>query len=198
MIETTQILQNIGLLATAAGGAVMLWKLIMVPLYKGFINMKSSIEVLQKINEQFSPNGGSTLRDAINRIEGRQVIQEQRHKMLSMDAPFAIFETDALGNYIDVNRTFCRWVGRSLSELVGNGWINSIAPAYQESVTSAWNTALQQQREFTLKYKLIDTEDELMSVFGTAFPLYDSKKVLVGWVGIIYKTDDLPHESNET
>lgn len=185
----TLVLEWIGIASATAASIAGLWAMVFKPLYHGFVKLKTSVEVLQKINEQFSPNGGSTLRDAINRIEARQVIQEQRHKMLSMDAPFAIFETDANGNYIDVNRTYCRWVGRSLSELQGNGWINCIAPVWQETVMQSWNTALQQQREFTMKYKLVDTDDTLINVFATAFPLYDTKRNLVGWVGIMYNID---------
>lgn len=193
----TLVLQWIGIASATAASIAGLWTMVLKPLYQGFAKLKTSLDILQQINEQFSPNGGSTLRDAINRIEARQLIQEQRHKMLSMDAPFAIFETDANGNYIDVNRTYCRWVGRSLSELQGNGWVNCIAPNWQDTVMSSWNTALLQQREFTMKYRLIDTEDESIAVYGTAFPLYDAKKVLVGWVGIIYKVDENIPETPE-
>lgn len=189
-ITPMEFFQIIGILASAGAALTTIWFKVGVPFVAFIKKIVKSFETLDMISEQFAPNGGSTLRDAINRIEARQVVQEQRQKMLAMDAPFAIFETDAAGNYVDVNRTYCRWVGRSPSELSGKGWVNSIAQLWQEEVMDSWTMAVQQEREFTMKFRLVDTDGETMPVFGTAFPLYDTKKVLVGWVGIIYKSDD--------
>lgn len=184
------LVQAIGIICTALAAIVAAWKGAIVPAYNFLKKVKESFDTLQNISQQFSANGGSSLRDAINRIEARQIVQEQRQKLLAMDAPFAIFETNPQGDFVDVNRTFCRWVGRSTTEMVGKGWINSISPVWRELVMEEWELVVQQQREFSMKFRLVDVDGDTLPVFCTAFPLYDTKKSLVGWVGITYKLDN--------
>jgi len=188
-----EIFQAIGVIATGAAAVATAWIKVVVPTINFVKKIKKSFDVIEAMSEQFATNGGSSLRDAINRIEARQILQEQRHKLLSMDAPFAIFETSPSGDFVDVNRTFCRWVGRSTEELLTKGWLNTLSPAWRDTVFEEWQNSVSQQREFSMKFRLIDLENDTLPVFGTAFPLYDSKKNLVGWIGMIYKVD-LPEE----
>lgn len=187
--DIINLAQNLGILATGVAAIVAGWRFAVVPTFNFFKKIKEAYDIIISMSEQFSTNGGSSMRDAINRIEARQIIQEQRQKLLAMDAPFAILETNSEGNFIDVNRTFCRWVGRSTEELLGKGWINSLSPAWRELVFDEWESSISQQREFSMKFRIVDIDGDTIPVFSTAFPLYDSKKILVGWVGMMYKTD---------
>lgn len=182
--------QNLGIIAAGIVALVAAWKGVVLPTYRGIKYAKRVIETLDKVAHEFSPNGGSSMRDAIDRIEARQIIAEQRQKLLVMDSPFAVFETDETGEFVDVNRTYCRWIGRSPMEMTGMGWVNTIAPAWRACVVKQWTLAVNQEREFSMNYRLLDTDDKTIPVHCTAFPLYNHKKKLSGWIGIVSQIPD--------
>jgi PAS domain S-box-containing protein len=167
---------------------IAVWKKGVKPVWHFAGNVSDIIESLDAIKHQLVPNGGGSMRDAIDRIEARLIVQEQRHKLLTMDSPFAVFETDASGECIHVNRTYCRWTGRSAEELLGNGWLNVIGPGCRAHVFAEWETAIEQVREFCLEYSFVNVDGTQFMVRCNAFPMFDSKCRLSGWMGIITKT----------
>jgi PAS domain S-box-containing protein len=150
-------------------------------------NLTSVLANIEEIKHQLTPNGGSSLRDAVDRIETRMILTEQRAKLLCMDSPMAVFEADAAGEFIHVNRTFARWTGRSQSELTGNGWVNTLSPADRVSVYSDWLDAISQEREFTAEFSLRDADGAPIKVHCSAFPMLDRKCTLAGWMGTLNK-----------
>lgn len=182
--QFAKIVGSIGVIVAATAAA---WKKGVKPVWNFASNVANIFEGLDAIKHQLVPNGGGSIRDAIDRIEARQIIHEQRHKMLHMDSPFAIFETDAEGNSIHVNRTYCRWTGRSAEELQGNGWFNILAPESRSAVFKEWETSTDQIREFSMEYTIIAIAGARIPVRCNAFPMFDSKQRLSGWMGIICK-----------
>lgn len=182
--QFAKIVGSIGVIVAATAAA---WKKGIKPFWNFASNVSNIFEGLDAIKYQLVPNGGGSIRDAIDRIEARQIIHEQRYKMLYMDSPFAIFETDAEGNSIHVNRTYCRWTGRSAEELQGNGWLNILAPESRSAVFKEWETAMEQSREFSMEYSIIAIAGSRIAVRCNAFPMFDSKQRLCGWMGIICK-----------
>lgn len=176
-----------GYIGVIAAAAIATWRKGIKPLWSFASNIANILDGLDAIKYQLVPNGGGSLRDAIDRIEARQIIHEQRHKLIHMDSPFAIFETDADGNSIHVNRTYCRWTGRSAEELQGNGWFNVLAPESRSAVFNEWASAMEQSREFSMEYSIIAIAGAKILVRCNAFPMFDSKCRLSGWMGIICK-----------
>lgn len=176
-----------GYIGVIAAAAITTWKKGIKPLWNFASNVSDIIDSLQDIKHQLVPNGGSSMRDAIDRIEARLIIAEQRHKLLTMDSPFAVFETDAVGNNIHVNRTYCRWTGRGAEELQGNGWLNVIGAEKRAEVFKEWETAIKQVREFSMEYLLLSIAGNSIPVRCNAFPMFDGKCRLSGWMGIINK-----------
>ena len=195
MVDFVAVSTTITIIAGAILAILGVWQGIVnpyvwKPLVKLLTDVKHSFETLERIREQFARNGGSSLRDAIDRIEARQVISEQRSKVFIMDSSSAIFETDAEGDYTDVNRTYSRWLGRSPYEVLGKGWVNAISPGWRNVVYTEWMNAIKQEREFAFDYRAMDSEENSFAVHCNAFPLYNNQKKVVGWYGIVTKIDD--------
>lgn len=167
---------------------ITLWKTLVTPTYRYARNVADVLNSLEVIKHQLTPNGGSSLRDAVDRIEARIILTEQRARLLCMDSPMAVFETDPAGEFIHVNRTLVRWTGRSSQDLEGNGWLNAVFPPDRVQVYNDWLTAISQEREFSADFSLRHDSGAVFTVHCSAFPMYDSKGILAGWMGVINRS----------
>lgn len=118
-----------------------------------------SFPVLMKMAADFKPNGGTSLRDVVDRIELRQDVEESRVFTLIQSSTNAIFEADASGNWIRVNRAWCEATGFLPEEAIGFGWLNTICTDYQIAVSAQWKLALDQRRDCILEFNLVTKKD---------------------------------------
>jgi len=150
---------------------------------KNTVTMASNIN---KIAAELTPNGGSSLRDAVNRIEFRQIIDGERNRAVLNESDHAMFEADRNGNCIWANKTYLSKVGRNLDEISGNGWMNCIDSLNKDDVIAAWELAINQKTNFEYIYKMIDSRnDTTFNVKCRATVLHNGKNEVVGWFGTI-------------
>lgn len=151
------------------------------------------------------PNGGSSMRDTINRMA--RVQQEQNVGLQSLertlilqtgvmrahydaDGAYARFETDGLGRNTWVNRTYLRWVGRSIEQVLGYGWVNSIGRDDRDHVREEWERAISERREFSMRYKLRDSNGHEFAVDCVAVPVAGEDPHLPErWVGHLMRVE---------
>jgi len=176
-----------------------LWKNIPVAYRKlrnnmfGIGELKTDIAALSvQVNfvvDEFKPNGGKGLRDCVNRIELRQLFQEQRQWAILEDMSVGVFETNAEGEYYRVNRKYLRMTGRSPNEVKGSGWINTVANRDRERVQGEWDAAISEGREFESDFLLITPEDERVQVSARTYKLSDHDKQAIGYLGMLAPLD---------
>ena len=75
----------------------LLWKKIIKPLYIGLSKFYDLVDNIELVVAEFTPNGGSSIRDAVDRIEIRQLLSDQRQRVFFQDLNLAICETNADG-----------------------------------------------------------------------------------------------------
>jgi PAS domain-containing protein len=104
---------------------------------------------IDSIECQFKPNGGSTMRDAVDGIDARvcrveEAVQlhSQVSNLIMLDSGIAVFETDVRGDFVSTNRTYQRLVGRTLEEVRGKGWINCVAEPDRNEVFAEWSVLM--------------------------------------------------------
>lgn len=171
---------------TASVAAVgVFWKTILSPTYRFTKDIAEVLGGIRAIKHELLPNGGGSLRDAVDRIEARIILTEQRARLLSTDSPLGVFETNLAGQYIHVNRTLTRWTGRAKEEMLGSGWLNAISPKCRNTMFLEWEQAIEQAREFNHDYFMRNAEGEEFIVHCAAFPMFDSRNNLAGWMGVI-------------
>lgn len=189
------------IVAVAAALAV-LWKPIvtgikkMIQLYRDIKSFGKNINttirqvneiypIVNKLNEDLKPNGGSSLRDAIDRIDRRVALSEQRSRYFAEHPGEISFETDVDGNTIWVSKGWEEVYGVSRDDAKGRGWINGVHPDDREDVVREWYNAIQDKRRFEMRYRVND--EESVYVYCESYPLVSTKGQIVGWLGYIKK-----------
>lgn len=162
------------------GGAI--WKFW---LKKRLDEGKELYKKINLISEEFRPNGGSTLRDAINRIEEKVTVNEQKTLAIIKSMPLGTWISDAKGKCVDLNRSLCKITGRTESEMKGDNWSNWIHPSEKEDVFEEWTRCIQNDLNFDMEYRYVLPSGKTQKVHGVAYQLKDQSGKLMGFLGTL-------------
>lgn len=147
--------------------------------------ISSVMDLLHTINKELKPNGGSSMRDQITRIERRQVLAEQRHRALIEDSDSGIFEADANGDCIWVNSTFCRLAGRMPAQLMGKGWKLAIRETDREKIERLWYAAISDDVEFDHEVMFEASADGIQRFRLISHKMLDDSGKPLGFMGVV-------------
>lgn len=139
-----------------------------------------------KVNEEMKPNGGSSLRDAIDRIALRTAAAELRLRLVTESIDQISFETDSNGDCQWVSRQWSRVYGISTTDALGKGWVNGVCFPDREKVVEEWENAVADKRKYEMIYRANPENPTWISC--EAHPLFVGNRVQ-GWVGYIHKVD---------
>lgn len=179
----TSLKEWLGLLAPFGVVFGFIWQFW---LKKRLSELKDLFKTIKIISEEFRPNGGSTLRDAINRIESKITIEQQKTMAIIKSLPLGTWVADKTGKYIDVNRSLCRIIARTESEIQGDNWSNWIHPEDKESTWEEWQRCVANTINFDMVYRFVLPDGKIQRVHGVAYQLRDEKNILVGFLGTLY------------
>jgi PAS domain S-box-containing protein len=167
-------------------GGILKW---VVPAVKA---IQARLHDVKFIAEELRPNGGQTVKDKINNLDGN--VSALRHRAEKIDArQWAIvsslnqptWESDAAGMAIRANASLLELIGRGQEDLVGNGWSNILAPEDAARVWREWTLAVKQLRTFELVYDVINViTKKRYRVRAVAVPYFDSERKPHGWIGV--------------
>lgn len=144
----------------------------------------------EKILQELYTNDGSSLRDTINRLDRRQIILNDRILGILDRDDMAIFETDNKGQFIWVNSAYLSMSGRTLPDLIGHGWINSVLETDRNRVITEWDRAIEEQRTFEMTFSFQHQyTDRITLAFVKATPNRSANEI-VGWTGYISPVDN--------
>lgn len=196
MGEVSSLLALLATISASILGIVALFKGVIIPfcrwakatnktLHEHFVVLPAKIT---RIYQEVTPNGGTSLKDSVHRIETRQLIQEQRqHAYVShLDVP--IFETDAVGNCTWINKAYLEFVGASPEEILGTGWLNFIEYEDQAKVAEHWAIAVRDHRAFRLEYEMLTPTGKVKVVSDTTV-VRDNAGQLLGYIGTFFPTE---------
>jgi PAS domain S-box-containing protein len=162
--------------------AILTLGLIFYKIHRVF--MKTNIVPLREdinfIKESLSPNGGSSLRDSVDRIEGQVMKADTKHKLLAEVLNMGVFEADRDGMFQSVNKEWSEMSALSPMESKGNGWIRGVSEGDREKVYAEWKACVEQERDFYMKFRL---NKEL--VRGHAIVIKDVKGNVVNYIGSV-------------
>jgi PAS domain S-box-containing protein len=172
----------------ALGGAV--WAIFkwVIPIF-GRVN--KSFRSIEFVVRELQPNGGSSLRDVINRLE-KSVLEVQRDATRMDARQWAIvgslrdpiWESDPDGLCIRVNQAMLSLTGRSVQEYLGNNWETTIHPGDRSAVFDEWTSAVERRRLFEMHYRVISKDGSVHEVEAVAAPYLDQRSgAIMGWVG---------------
>lgn len=156
------------------------------PFMDAVMNIVDAASMVPDIKAQLFNNGGSSLRDAVDRIHSRLCTIEAREKALIQEHDLAVFIADEDGKTTWVNRTYCRLFGVSEEEATGYGWKNHIHPSEREHYTSDWLSAVRDRREFVRIVRCVAALDGAELVFKVrAYPMDSPGSTQRGYTGFL-------------
>jgi len=195
---------EIPLIATTFGGIAAICGFIFA-VYRfmrpGFEAAKRHFQLLDVIHKEFSPNGGSSMKDSINRIEHsigvlRKDVAEEVFKTGSRQWALVatqkdpVWESDANGLAIRVNSQLSNLVQRGFEDFKGAGWENVIHILDRERVSAEWEEAVSKARAFESEYRVVTAiTKDVFSVRAIATPYYDHEGQIIGWIGRYVSTE---------
>jgi PAS domain S-box-containing protein len=181
------LINNILLLAslitalTVIGGA--LWRYVVEPLWRALWELKA---ILAFIEAELRPNGGSSIRDAVNRMEMGieaankkiDLVAQRQLQRTNLDAT-GLWETDSAGRFTFVNPAMARLAGAAPEDFLGLGWKTHVHPRDRAEVSASWQSAVQDERDFTFVFAFGNE----VKVRVTGRRMRGANGDVTGWIG---------------
>ncbi|MDP2849417.1 MAG: PAS domain S-box protein [Humidesulfovibrio sp.] len=125
--------------------------------------------------------------DISTRVQAEKALRqsEQRFRNLLDLSPVGIFETDADGNCLFVNKRWQEFSGLSLAQAVDRGWLNAIHPEDTNAVFSEWIEAAERNRDFSLEYRFLKPDGKTTWLTGNATAWRDDTGEVQGYFGTV-------------
>jgi PAS domain S-box-containing protein len=138
------------------------------------------------------PNGGHSLRDAVNGLVRDMVVQNSANAMLlaqnralAEELPIGMFECEPEGSVIWVNRYLRRLCGLRMEQMKGSGWLNGLHNEDRRRVENDWMLATMNQRPFLTTFRISHFGNgAILNVQCEAAPIFQGTKCM-GWIGMI-------------
>ena len=93
----------------------------------------------------------------LREAEQRVADSERIFRTLAENAPVGIFQTDANGKCIYVNKRWCKLTGQTEEQSMQSGWMGAVEPSV-DTIMSEWQKALTENREMELEARFITPE----------------------------------------
>lgn len=177
----------------AVWAAVGRWRdSVLEAMFRPFAAGRRAEDALKEVLAELRPNGGGSLRDAVGRIEERQIRLSGRvdHVLSSLAENSAMFEVDHDGLCIWVSPSYERLLGQSRDEAVGVGWQTMIHPSDGEAFRNEWRRAVINTQPFAMVVRInISGRGTGVVAEVRARPMRAGIKV-IGWQGSIHPQTD--------
>lgn len=156
------------------------------------------ITAVEEIAKEFRPNGGTTMKDAVNKLgvdmsNVSKDVHDLKEKTLKTAArqwalvatqKDPVFETDADGKHTRFNTTYVNLVERTTEDLIGNGWENTIYRPDADEVMQEWEDAVKKKRAFEMKFRIFARcTSTVYMVECVASPYFDHEGNMFGYIG---------------
>ena len=156
--------QLAGALAAVGGAAspVVWW---------AYRHLREVLAMLNRIEAEFRPNGGGSLRDSLTRVE-KDVSRIRAIERLTVDATGTpAFETDEEGACGWASVGYLDLVDRPIEDIKGHGWSIVIHQEDRERVFSEWARVIAEKRRFELHFRYLTRGGQTIPVHVVAVPV---------------------------
>ncbi|NJN92449.1 MAG: response regulator [Leptolyngbyaceae cyanobacterium SL_5_14] len=110
---------------------------------------------------------------------------EERFRLLSACSPVGIFLTDVNGSCTYTNPRLQAICDLTLSDGLGDGWLQSIHPEDRQRVVNDWFTHTREVREYSDEFRFQTRSGEIRWTHVRSSPMFSSTGELMGHVGTV-------------
>ncbi len=179
------------IIATAKYGPVA-WKVV-----TRMVKFISALEALTLLPErvdllaaQFERNGGSSLRDAVDKTnhslkqfsDSLEELNLRGRTRWRMDYSVPSWEADAQGRWITANLRLCEMLDVGEEDLTGMNWKNVIHFLDADRVYAAWNRVVLESSHFNISARCVMSCGTMIHVRFKAHAMKLGGRT-VGWIG---------------
>ncbi len=134
-----------------------------------------------------------SIRDITERKRVEDAIKDSRDFYLSIfnELPTLAWHADRRGRYIDLNKSWLDFTGRTLQEEQNYGWMENIHPDDVGNVSIAYRHALKDRRPFKLEYRLRRYDRKYRWIIHSGRPYSGIKGEFAGYIGVCYDITEL-------
>lgn len=192
VVEWAKIIEYTGIALGSIAGTWGFLRWVLHPVKKFFTSCGKFYHNCNYLVNEIKPNGGSSLKDSVEGLKASidsilsTVIRlDQRQIAIANHHDKGIFETDALGNDIFVNRAYCQIKGCTEAEALGMGWKNTIHPDDRERVVNEFQTCIKERRDCHVTFRCLHPRKAPFLVDVHAYVLRDLRGTLLGYMGFL-------------
>lgn len=157
-----------------------------------------------RVQQMVLPNGGSSLPDKIDAMRtafdargevlinmGKEISALTNLQKAAQDTNtrMATFETGPDGKVTKASKTYARWTGMQVSDLLNHGWLNSIHPSDMTRVRGEFVSAIQDCRTALIDYLMLDQNHVGVKVEMTLTPVPDGANPCDSFFGSIARVE---------
>ncbi|HEU0204722.1 MAG TPA: PAS domain S-box protein [Burkholderiaceae bacterium] len=122
---------------------------------------------------------------------------EQRFRRMADAAPVMIWVSDTDKQCTWVNKQWLAFVGRSMAQVVGRGWIESIHPDDVALCLDTYTSAFDARRPLAMEYRLRRRDGAYRWVLDNSLPMHGPSGEFTGYIGSCLDITDR-REAEET
>lgn len=136
LVSVKEISEWVGMIGSAMAVATTVVVLFRKWIYKPF---RAWIKRIDGAIAELKPNGGTSIKDTIRRIDSK-IFEIQARTVVIQDASEkAIFECNASGECIYVNKALSDLFGLERSDMLNKGWLEAVDKEDRINVWKEWN-----------------------------------------------------------
>lgn len=147
-----------------------------LPISKQFATLENFVTA------ELKPNHGSSLRDAIDRIEEKLAFLKVMHDLVSDKMDMSYWIVDKSGESVYTSKSLLNLLEIQSTEMVGFGWKSFVDNGETQDFTDLLKSSIVDKREFRTVVELMKNNGEKISVNIHAYPFFNSRKNLLGYV----------------
>lgn len=147
-------------------------------------------ERMDLISNEFLPNNGTTLRDAVDKLTKQLFFLDQQTKMmLGNQMDHGVFITNEKGDIMWANALFLKITGRTLEEIQGKGWKTAVSLNHRNKVVEEWKSCIEDDRGFEMDFLFETPDKQEIHVHCTTTKVIGKDSKAIGFIGIVNKLD---------
>lgn len=123
--------------------------------------------------------------DVTDRIRKEHQLQEaeQRFRLVADAAPVMIWMADADKRCTYMNNAWLEFTARSLEQVLGDGWVESLHPDDRRSCLATYSGAFDNRRPYRMEYRLRRRDGAYRNILETGVPRFAADGELEGYIG---------------
>lgn len=145
-----------------------------------------------RIEAQLTANGGSTVKDAINRMEAKldgltrevTLLHSMQKMLADTDNSLVTWVASPIGDFEFLSLGVTKLTGRQVEALKGNNWLNMVHDRDRDRVEGKWRDAVAHRRDLEVRFDIAG-DDTVTPVVMRAYASQTQARVFTGWTGTI-------------